>query len=543
MIAGKHIERIFLTIFLLLPVLYCIFFAPVGFADTDQGFMDALSWRILNGQTPHLDFEYARPAFPLYFHALEMWLLPDGSEVLGGRCLMYIQLWLSVLFAVLAVNNVSREIIPKWNLWLLASLAFAMTVHNYPPMPWHTITGIFFASAGLFLFTLSKSIPAIALGTSCLLLAAFSKQPFVLIPFAGLFLVWSLYGKKILIQAVIVLDVVIIAAGILLATMAPGFLSAMFEDIIGSSGISELLQAGLFEYGKGIAVVLVAIGITSLVSMLFGGNYRTQWLIPDAFWLILIAFAAVNLFRSYQEEAFMAPGFGFPQGIWILGLLASWRLWREEKKQGMIMFTLHLVAWAASISWGYQTPILFIAPAVIGVANYVSILAHPRNPFSLHTGVFLIMTMMSFAMYQYPYHDSVRISCNYDLGELSPRYENIRTGNDSFRKHSDLRMISETYGRDLTVFPSMPHANYFLGKNPAWTSDWVHNAEIGFEKHADELKNSLNDSGVLVLLEKDKLKELDKDGKYGAGIAKFVSESWTLIEDSEYFLIYDRIEE
>lgn len=57
-------------LFLLLPLIYFLLFGFDGFADTDQGFVPGLAWRVKLGQWPYRDFVYVRPPLTPVLHAL-----------------------------------------------------------------------------------------------------------------------------------------------------------------------------------------------------------------------------------------------------------------------------------------------------------------------------------------------------------------------------------------------------------------------------------------------------------------------------------------
>ena len=78
-------DHVFKIVFYALCLFYIICYAPYGLEGTDTGYIFGTSWNIYNGQLPHRDFIYTRPAIPAYFRTIFLYL----SEVYGyflDRC-------------------------------------------------------------------------------------------------------------------------------------------------------------------------------------------------------------------------------------------------------------------------------------------------------------------------------------------------------------------------------------------------------------------------------------------------------------------------
>ncbi|NUU24414.1 MAG: hypothetical protein HOV68_23360, partial [Streptomycetaceae bacterium] len=162
-----------------------------GFAPMDQGFTQALSWRILHGQVPHADFFSPRPAGSAVFHIIDF-ALPGP--------LMLVQAWVATLQFV--VSAIALTVLVTGRPWtrfgpLLVGLTAAATMinlHMWAAMTWHTTDGIFFASLGWCLLDRGLRRESAALRRWGLFLSGYAvicKQsfaPVVVVALAMLFL-------------------------------------------------------------------------------------------------------------------------------------------------------------------------------------------------------------------------------------------------------------------------------------------------------------------------------------------------------------------
>jgi hypothetical protein len=92
-------------IFSFLPLIYCIFFAKYGFEDTDTGFIIGMSYRILNGELPYVDFAYVRPPISLYLNSFFLYILSDNSQILFLRYIYYFYYALPIFLSILIIEK------------------------------------------------------------------------------------------------------------------------------------------------------------------------------------------------------------------------------------------------------------------------------------------------------------------------------------------------------------------------------------------------------------------------------------------------------
>ena len=181
------------VIFLLFVILYFLFYGRFGYDDADNGFTLAFSWRIFNGEIPYRDFILVRPPLSPLFHTLPLYIIPDNYQIIFERFLTYLLIALSSLFGALALDKAFRLTEINLNPYLLATIGFVFSAHHFPPMPWHTIDGVFFAAIGVYILACFTSLYSIVFGMLFLFLSALCKQPFYLLPFAGVIYVFLIH--------------------------------------------------------------------------------------------------------------------------------------------------------------------------------------------------------------------------------------------------------------------------------------------------------------------------------------------------------------
>ena len=73
----------FKYLFIFLPFIYSIMFAPFGFDSYDGGFILGLSWQFFLGSIPYSEILYVRPPFSYIFHSLFFLFDNDYSIILS----------------------------------------------------------------------------------------------------------------------------------------------------------------------------------------------------------------------------------------------------------------------------------------------------------------------------------------------------------------------------------------------------------------------------------------------------------------------------
>ena len=514
-------------------IAYAIAYAPYGFGDTDQGFIQALSWRILQGEIPYLDFTYVRPPVGLYFHAGIQALLPTQWEMLGERSLFFLLMGATVAFSTASLHRYFTFSKLALSPSAFALLAFFLSVHNYPPMAWHTVDGLFFGSLGFWFLTRGKSSVWTSLGLLAMILAALTKQAFYPMPLLGLALIALLHGSKFLLRPLLLNLLLLLSAGILIWLLAPDFLSNMWHQISGSSSLSDLVEAGLEPYLKPLLIIVLPLLLCWQAMSL----YKWRLLPAGVFWAVFIGLLGLHVWRSWDTGEYVGPSFGLAQAFWLLGIgLVFKSFWVNNRAYGLLGAML-LMAWCAGISWGYATPMLYFGPILfaflLGLKEELDFQV-PRYFF----GILGIYVVWVFAMlYQFPYRDETRLEQTYDLGTIFPKLEGIYAGPEMLDKSEELTRLHQEYPGSFTVLPAFPLAHYLLDEQNPLSVDWAHNVECQYEEKKDELWDELQQT-EFVFLQLDKQTEWSDSSRYGCLLAKEVRDRRILLKEGKYFAVY-----
>ena len=526
------------SISIAMAVLYFLAYGIFGFCDTDQGFIPALSYRILQGESIYQDFLYVRPPLTPYLHAFTQWIFPHKFEMLGERLLFYVWIGLSVYLSTRTLHRFFdfREIglSPE----LFAIMAFVCSVHNFPPMAWHTVDGILFASLGIHFLTLPNRQVWPILGLLCLFLAAMCKQAFYPLILVGPALLFFLYEKNKAWKALLVfLGIILIPLAVLIIAY-PNSLQLFWQQTMGAGSLEDLIEVGLMRYAEPFLLIVLPLLIVWRAQVVYAWKYLPAGIFGLAFWGLLF----LHVYRALKFEAYVAPAYGFSQAFFLLAVGVSLKgFWINQKAYATLLAML-VVAWCVGISWGYANPMLYFTPILFG---FIYIL-YDELDFSVPRyfyGIMCILLVWIFAsLYQYPYRDAPREMMQYRLGELNTGLTGVRTGAYMYEKTDELLELHREYGASYTVLPAFPLAHYLTQSTNPIPIDWAHTIEAGSEGYAATIQQKMNAAVKTVFLEKDKVIEYTEHGRYHSHLARHVYDNWQLIDSTRHFWVYQNKE-
>lgn len=521
---------------LLLGLLYFYLYGRHGFGDTDQGFLQALGWRIQLGQLPYRDFIYVRPPLSPYLHSLlasmdwGMWL---------ERLLFYVMMAFSSLFATLSLQRFFSFRAVGISPLVFMVMAFVLSVHNYPPMPWHTVDGIFFGSLGIWLVARAGGdLLAAYLGLLAMVAAALTKQAFYPMLLVGPALLLLLHPGK---SSQWALALYVSTLGLLLVgawVFAGTWLEAFWRQTTGVTNWDDLWAVGVVKYGKAaLFLVLPLLGVWWLQS-----TYSLRGWVKYApmvlFWLFFFGMLGLHVFRSLQQQAFVPPSFGFGQAMFLLALGGAVRAsWIRDRGSFLLLGMLAL-AWCSGISWGYATPMLFFSPMLFGFIHGVKEELEFRAPRYFY-GLVCFLLFWTYAMlYQFPYREAPRDQITYELASIFPRYAGMYGGKEIYQKSLELKLLHQRHGSAYTVLPAFPLAHCLTETVPVLPVDWAHNAEMVFDQNRSWLLRDLRQKAELVFIQRDRMNEFQDQSRYGSTLGQHVLQHWQPVDSTTYFTVF-----
>lgn len=525
-----------LLLFLVLPAVYFFMLGFYGFADTDQGFVPGLAHRILQGEHMYSDFNYVRPPLTPYLHAVVMWLLPRSLFIVGSRALFYLTIWAYTGLAVLTLDkhfDLDRLGIPKW---VLGSLGFVFSVHNYPAMPWHTTDGILFSMIGIYLITTREGLVTTMLGLFSLYLSALTKQPFGLMVPLGAALVLHLRPQR---RTWLAVGIAAVLCGLTTLGLIKLF-PEMLRQISGSSKVSDLMSSGFRMYLKPFVLVLlpVLVGILGLKRLAPAGIFREV-----VGWICLLLPAAWLMGQLYHVE--QAGDYATPI-LWFYHLmLLSAVCWgtvnyvRNRRKEALVFLLLCVLCWLSGISWGYTVPALFALPGTFVLLyvltqelDFLSTVHVSPLKRRLAPALLLFSTVLFLGISRHPYRDKPRAELVYPAGDVFPEMSYIHTSHFGYHKLVEFKAHYQTFGDPYVVLPAMPLAHFLTQSSSPIGVDWAYDIEIG-GKDLPVFINKFTEKAPTVFVEKARMEESSASSLLG-----HVLTHWTPVDTGEYFVVY-----
>lgn len=544
-ICRKDVPGILFT--LLLPALYVALIGRFGWSDTDDGFILGYAWRVLNGEVPYRDFVSVRPPLSMYLHALWFWLLPERLVYVGARYVYVLQLMLS---AVLAMRLVRDQLgkddrgagAMPWG--LLTLLGFALSAGALTPMPWHTVDGIFFAMLALFLVA-KPSRMGLVLGALALFLACMAKQSFY--PLIALFVIILLLQKRPTDSLLLVLVVAALGGVFWACLQAQGVWGAFVRQTMGSTTWQDAVNAGVLSYVRlpwrpllwGCALALVARWVAK----------RRGWAHAGAndMGVIALVFLLEGAYRYHKRgDWFEAQSLGLAQvlfGLAAMGVVLLFKRGAHERQAAIWLAGLLGIAWCSSISWGFQTPILFATPLVLGafllLSRHDGLLGTAPMGKVAHLGLMAWVALALLPVW-HPYRDQIRPKLVCDMGRVSERLSYVvSTQNNCDKLAEALRFATSFQSRPLAFLPAFTLQGYLAGNHNPLPSNWPMLAEMGndpaaYQRKLDELVHHV----VLDQREGDEFSQGSSNGKFFVASVEHVRRHWRLLQRGKFYEVY-----
>ncbi|MBX2889815.1 MAG: hypothetical protein KF734_02695 [Saprospiraceae bacterium] len=501
---------------------YCLAYSPYGINETDGGFITGLAWQVLSGKTLYDEVIYVRPPLTVWWRALEMSLLPEHGAVLWERWIFYLKVgaysWLGA--SVLAVGE---------RRWMLATLGFVVSAHCYPPMAWHTVDGILFAVWGVWFWSKVSVGWGAALAGIAIAASLLCKQSFY--PMAVVFLWMLLLDKRWGRLGWGVAAFCLVFLCFFAYLKHNDLLLNYLQWTGGAASGSQAFQHGLLDYFR-VKPILALASLACLPAVVWYFWKEKNLRLAKRAWLLWLFFlGAFYAYELLSERRFVAP---FAQSrllFWVGVVYVLWPVVNFAKARGASvsirmnagaffaalstpLLALLAVSWCASVSWGYNLPILFAVPWVFAAMDISRLLwtkSHPVCDGSWHRhwpGVVVLLALLGcFRLaYEFVYRDGRRGEMTAHFGDVFPALHGIYTTQEKMLLYRDLKNLAVRYPNFKTL-PAFPQANFLTRTRPPLPLDWVVEREMG-QNNALVLRNLKENEPVLFVEKKyaDKIK-------------------------------------
>lgn len=458
-----------------IPIIAGFVFSPLGFNPTDDGFTLAYSRRIIEGQIPHRDFIIIRPFLSPLLHTPFV-LLGGEYTYLISRVFVWFQFSFIAWFWVIFVEKKIKEVVfGGLERIFIALVSFVASVHSFPIMAWHTIDGLFLIVMGLSLFLVEKRV-FVMLGYFLIGMAYLCKQSFLFV--APLTLIIMGDWRKLHYWLAIV------TPGILYITFLL-FTRALQDAILQLSTQTNIFSAGLITYFNiytllGCIVGYISCRLYTQEESLSGVLWKNQLRIFALSVVLLIGLLITFAVAPFPVLSFVL--FGLVVGFFGQNL-------RKNKTEAKIVFTSLLMAWSASLSIGYNTPVLASGQllTVLLVFVYSKIADNLRlyrniYIFGLFSMCFVISVLFGLFRANYIYREQEASNLVKRLDEVLPGGRYIRTNENTYKFLVDLQnaiSIAQDLGMTYSIVPDC--AGWWV-KSPQTNPisiDWAQGTELG----------------------------------------------------------------
>jgi hypothetical protein len=501
----------FLALYLAVAVGLFLITRDHAYHPTDDGFILAYSWRITQGEIPYRDFIFERPPLTLYLHI--GWLaLPEGWQIPAGRLAFYMELAASCF--LMTAWAVSRGLRANAATLAVTGGTFLIALHTFPPMPWVTVDGVFFAGAGIASFLTwrgGRSARWLALSVAALALGSLAKQSFA--PLLGVVvaygLVSSVRARDGRVAAAAIAPPSLIAGAFIVALIATSALEPFLYQIAQplqmrpsatNPWTGDLVAIGVMPYLTSLAPGFVPLFALATIAFLVRDQARAAAVrLPITLALLFLAalFIPTRPFSSGFVVFYGAATIAIADAIRVGGGRSS--------AVPLVAYVLALLAgWCASLSFAYLTPIL-----AVGLLGPLAALTAGRRPTRFDT-VLAAATLATIAAVVIvsnvvlPYRDTPRDQQTADLGEIYPRLGHVYTNPSNAARHRELRDLSTRFaldrGRSFVVFNAFPLAHFLSASRSPVSVDWLEPQEyVGNE---DRLQRELESSQPVLIIQR-----------------------------------------
>jgi len=554
-----------------------------GLNPTDDGVVLAQSWRIIQGEIPHIDFISIRPIGSGVLHTVHF-LLPAPVEI-TARYFVLFQFFIIAFSWVQFFrlkSNFKHELPISYQLSILL-IAWMFGTYNYNLFSWTTIDALFWTSLGVYFseraFQIRRTWLLLAFGIFAFSMAVLSRQTFLFVfIFATIWIAWRIYQSKKYKDAMIALAIGLIpffAYAILIAINDAGK-----AFILQMSGRTDFYDTAIHTFWirfKSSEILWINLGIIAI--SLFGGiakrvshKVRAFFAALPAMRMIFIIetslvlyffYRTISYFAGYESENYLVPFLAF----WILlDMLLLFVSIQENKLKNCLPGWIALfVAWVATISYGCNTPvfafgILTIAIIWLYLKKYQDALLLRQNWLRIaFPALALIITIIAVkSQFEVNYRDLGKSQHTHKLSDINPAYGNISTNENSYAYFNAVDSLIQVFQAKNESFVFLPdnaiiYPIYRI-KNPL-PLDWAQTGEMPLQElakplHPDDPFNIIIqyriNEGVVFAIQKYNTKTMyngfDELEKWKYYYFSYITKNCDLLFETDFFTVYKQTE-
>lgn len=514
--------------FLFIVALYYIvrFIENEGFNPTDDGWVLSQSWRLLQGEVPHVDFISLRPVTSGLLHSIHFFS-PLPLEVSARwfvvfQIFTYSFIWTYLLFKSFQIQFKTNQNL-YFTFFLLLIFSFILNNFNFGIFPWTTTDALFFASLSFLFFDkifeqnnsfIKKDIPVV-ISLMLITIAVTCRQSFVFLGII-LFLITAIKYFK---EKRIINLIFIIIIGALPFWIYTGYLikhDAVAPFIEQMTRRNEFFETAVIRYIKSfIKTPLFGMHFIFLISFIYlfikGDkiklrerfyNVKNILLQHKKYTLILLVIYAI-LTVAFSLNLLIAEDTMFLNAtfeifwIFIMVSIITFLITELNKKQKFYIFTVLIMSWSGSISLGANSPVFtkgILAIATILMIIYsinklspewFGILSNKKNAILYSVFLIFIISVSVYGQRRINYRDLESSKLTSCMGNIFPEFGKIKTNHDLYNYYKDFMKIYNDYKlhNKFVMLPSNPVIYPLMKSKNPFPIDWMDHYEyVNYEK-------------------------------------------------------------
>ncbi len=335
------------------PTLLHLLLSRYGFSPTDDGFVLAAARRVVDGQLPHRDFIWVRPALSAWLHAPEI-LLGGAYTYWLSRWCVCLQLGAIAWAWVRTAEQLQQRSLPLPERLGLAVFALVLTLHTFPLMAWSSIDAMFLASLGISALA-SRRPRLVWIGYVVLGASALCRLNFGLVPLCALLLFGDWRKPRYVVAAAA-------AGAIYVAAMAIG--GALFDMLRQVTAAGSVRYRGLDVYIRNPRMPLGVFGGFVALELLSAGSRAAPDRRLPTLWRSVGAAAVLAMMLDMTVA--LRPGRNYLFGAsfllfaFVLGTVLSMLVRRRPSDAPLLRLgaLVLMVGWSVGLSIGWTSPAL-----------------------------------------------------------------------------------------------------------------------------------------------------------------------------------------
>ncbi len=454
--------------FLLYVIIYNYLYLQQGYAaHMDEGYIQSLAQRMLDGDILYVDFYYLRPPLTIYIQLVLMYIFGDAYTIFAARIFLMLQM----TFLVILISRIYYKHVKPLELLFLLIVSFTITTLLLT-FPWYSYDGLFFSGIGIYFITNKKYYFA---GAS-FLLACMAKQNFIL--FLPLFIIlifalqWYLRDKS-LFSVKYVLQIILgfIVSGLLffLLMVSTSSLSGVINNLFTLPLVSSGLGFKFALFQNTFAALQISLPLVIATSILYYYKFRDKRgiLLLSIFFVIF----GFNYFLDLPQFIYYMIFFNYL--ILLILLPLSKEIYKSATHFKFIIGWIGFVIIQYLSGFNYGG--LFFAYMGAGVALPFSYVAIKKYHLNFNIKIVSVIIFIAFLFlgfhhkYYYVYHDLPRNQMGYQF--KAPKLKGVESALKTVNLVDFLYETINTYsdkGDYILIYPDYPAIYYLTDrKNPS----------------------------------------------------------------------------